>query len=265
MTILSFLAIALYLGSSVMLGMRLSRGAAGVQLGKLGIVGIGLGAVLLHATILYQDLFTQAGLNLGVSNASSLIAWFVATLLLLAALSRPVENLGIVLLPAAAITIILARLFPTEHVLTTDGTLEIHILVSMLAYSLLTMAAVQAILLSLQDRQLHRRRPGGLIRALPPLQIMESLLFDMIWVGFMMLSVALVTGFIFLNDMFAQHLVHKTVLSIAAWSMFGILLWGRQRYGWRARVASRWTLWGFLALLMAYMGSKFVLEVFIGA
>ena len=103
----------------------------------------------------------------------------------------------------------------------------------MLAYSLLTLAAVQAILLAIQDHHLRSRHPGGFVRGLPPLQTMESLLFEMIAAGFVLLTLALVSGFAFLENMFAQHLVHKTVLSTLAWLVFGGLLLGRFRYGWR--------------------------------
>ena len=117
------------------------------------------------------------------------------------------------------------------------------------------------ILLAIQDRHLHNRQPGGFIRALPPLQVMEALLFQMIGVGYVLLTLALLTGILFLEDIFAQHLVHKTVLSIIAWLVFGILLWGRWHFGWRGRVAIRWTIGGFIFLMLAYFGSKFVLEL----
>ena len=90
---------------------------------------------------------------------------------------------------------------------------------------------------------------------------MEQLLFQLIGTGFVLLSAGLLTGIVFLEDVFAQHLVHKTVLSIAAWSIFGILLWGRWRFGWRGRKAIRWTLSGFGVLILAYFGSKLVLEL----
>ena len=99
------------------------------------------------------------------------------------------------------------------------------------------------------------------VRTLPPLEVMERLLFQMIGTGFALLSAALLTGIVFLEDIFAQHLVHKTVLSIVSWMIFGILLWGRWRFGWRGRTAIRWTLSGFLFLILAYFGSKLVLEL----
>jgi len=119
--------------------------------------------------------------------------------------------------------------------------------------------------LSVQNSFLHKHQPGGLIRLLPPLKTMETLLFDAIIIGFICLSLSLVSGMIFLENMFAQHLAHKTILSILAWLVFAILLAGRWLAGWRGRTAIRWTLGGFISLMLAYFGSKFVLEVILAA
>jgi len=175
-----------------------------------------------------------------------------------------VENLGIAILPLAALTIILQLRYPATAHLLTGGSplgLRFHVVLSLLAYSLLAMASVQAVLLAIQDHLLRHRHPGGFIRSLPPLQTMEALLFEMIGLGFILLTGALISGFAFLEDMFAQRLVHKTFLSIAAWSVFGILLWGRFKWGWRGQKALIWTLVGFVVLMLAYFGSKFVIEV----
>jgi len=186
---------------------------------------------------------------------------------MLASLQEPVENLGIPVFPAAALSIGLVLLYPSPHLATEPRSwqLDTHILISLLAYSILGLAVVQALLLAIQDRHLHNRQPGGFIRSLPPLQTMESLMFQMIAIGFTLLTLALVTGILFLEDIFAQHLVHKTTLSIVAWVVFAILLWGRWRYGWRGRIAIRWTIGGFIFLMLAYFGSKFVLELVIGS
>ncbi|MCW8907951.1 MAG: cytochrome c biogenesis protein CcsA, partial [Sedimenticola sp.] len=224
-----------------------------------------IGGILLHAYLLYQGMDIEGGLNLSFFGASSLIAWTVVLLLMLSALSKPVENLGITLLPLAALTIALEMHFPPDHIMAGNAPwgLRIHVLISLLAYSMLTMASVQAILLAIQDHHLRHQHPGGFIRALPPLQTMEALLFEMIGFGFALLTVALLSGFLFLEDLFAQHLVHKTLLSIVAWLVFGTLLWGRHRFGWRGQKALTWTLAGFLVLMLAYFGSKFVLEIII--
>ena len=265
---ISIAAIALYLTSGGLLAARLSKGGsiATASSPKTALLGIGLLAVALHAIVLYTSLVTEAGLNLGFYNAISLLLWFIALLLLLASLKSPIENVGIALLPLAALALLLETFLPSDHVINTDmaAGLGIHILTSLLAYAVLTLAAVQAILVAVQHQHLHSRHPGGFIRALPPLETMESLLFQMISVGITLMGISLLSGFITLEDMFAQHQVHKTVFSIIAWLVFAILLWGRWRYGWRGRVAIRWTLVGFTALLLAYIGSKLVQEIFLG-
>jgi ABC-type uncharacterized transport system permease subunit len=140
--------------------------------------------------------------------------------------------------------------------------MTLHIYSSLIAYSFLNIAAIQAVLLAIQDWCLRRRHAGGvLVRSLPPLQSMESLLFQLIGAGLLLLSISLVSGFLFLDDMFAQHLAHKTVLSLLAWLVFATLLVGRVRQGWRGQTAIRWTLAGFASLMLAYFGSKLVLEL----
>lgn len=256
-------AVVLYLISSLMLGMRLARGSEGVQQSKSVPLGIGAGALLLHGLVLYQTVVTTSGINLGIFNAFSLIAWLIVLLLLVFSFTKPTENLGILVQPIAGVTLFLALAFPTQRLIdqNTELGIEAHIFTSILAYSVLSIAAVQALLLAVQDRHLRNRHPGGFVRALPPLQTMERLLFQMIWLGFMLLSASLLTGLLFLEDLFAQQLAHKTVLSIASWGVFGILLWGRHRFGWRGRTAIRWTLAGLVVLAVAYFGSKLVLEI----
>lgn len=262
-TVVAFLAIICYLGSGIIIALRLFSDRAGKRLPRFAGIIMGMVGVAIHALLLYQRMNTDGGINLSFFGASSLVAWTIMLLLLLSAITKPVENLGITLLPLAALTIVLEMHFPANHILAADSpwTLRIHVIISLLAYSLLAMASVQAVLLAIQDYQLRHRHPGGFIRALPPLQTMEALLFEMIGLGFTLLSVALLSGFIFLENLFTQHLVHKTLLSIAAWLVFGILLWGRHRFGWRGQKALAWTLSGFVVLMLAYFGSKFVLEL----
>ena len=261
-SISGLLAIALYLTTSGMLVMRLARGAVGNGAGRTRILLIGTAAVLIHAGLLYPSILTESGLNLGFFNAASLIALLTAALLLVATFREPVENLGIAVFAVAAVSIGLLLLYPaTSPGSSLSWQLQTHILISLLAYSILGLAVLQALLLAVQERHLHNRQPGGFIRSLPPLQTMEVLMFQMIGVGFALLTLALLTGVLFLEDIFAQHLVHKTVLSIGAWLVFAILLWGRWRFGWRGRTAIRWTVGGFVFLMLAYFGSKLVLEL----
>lgn len=259
--VIGILAIFLYLVAAVSLGSRLRRQIT-TSASKWKSLSPAMAALLLHAWAMGGQILTVSGLNLGVFNAVSLVTWVISVLLLLSAIKRPTENLGIIVFPGTALAVALGLSFSTEQITEPlNSSIEIHILISIAAYSLLSIAAVQALLLTIQDYHLRHKHPGGFIRALPPLQTMERLLFQMIGVGFVLQSLSLLTGFIFLDNMFAQHLVHKTVLSIVAWAVFATLLWGRWRFGWRGKKAIRWTLSGFVFLALAYFGSKTVLEL----
>jgi ABC-type uncharacterized transport system permease subunit len=260
-TIFATIATLCYLAASGLIGMRLFRKEGWIPERSFAIA-VGFAGLLLHSWLLWDSIFSQGGINLGFYHALALTAWTIIALLLVSSLTKPVDNLGLILLPAAALSLILEANFAEVAFLRPTATwpLKIHVLLSMLAYSLLTLASGQAILLALQDRHLRQRHPGGFIRTLPPLQTMESLLFEMISAGFVLLTLALLSGFAFLENMFAQHLVHKTVLSVLAWLVFGGLLVGRFRNGWRGRTAIIWTLGGFVILILAYFGTKIVLE-----
>ena len=167
------------------------------------------------------------------------------------------------LYPLAALSVLVSALAPGNASPLADiGTgLLLHIGSSVLAYALLTIATLQAAAVALQDHQLRHRHTTGLIEILPPLELMETILFGLVWAGLLLLTLSIGSGMVFLENMFAQHLVHKTVLSIAAWWVFAVLLWGHRQRGWRSRTAVRFTLVGFGSLMLAYFGSKLVLEV----
>ncbi len=261
-SVISFTAILLYLLCTALIILRIQGKAPLAEKNILLILLPGFIAAILHVFSLSHYLMTDEGLQFGVFNAASAISLVNVLLILGLTLRRRTELLASIVLPLAALSMLLERLFPDSHILPPDSPvgLQIHILVSIIAYSLLGMAALFAIILAIQNRHLHNHRPGGLMRRLPPLQTMEKLLFDTIFAGFIGLSLALLSGFAFLEDMFAQHLVHKTILAIVAWLVFAILLIGRIKLGWRGRIAIRWTLAGFATLMLAYFGSKFMLE-----
>ncbi len=262
---ISALAIILYLIAAGLLSARLTQ-LVNARFIKGLAIALGLGAVALHGCVLSANVLVPEGLNLGFFNALSLVAGLMALLLLAASILKPLESLGIGLLPLAALTLLLENVFPGRHIILQEGMrgMDLHILISILAASVLSIAAVQAVLFAIQDAHLRGKHPGGFIRALPPLQHMEALLFQMIALGFVLLSIALLTGALYIEDIFSQHLAHKTLLSILAWVVFGVLLWGRRQYGWRGRTAIRWTLSGFFVLMLAYFGSKLVLELVLG-
>ncbi len=265
-TIAAFLTITCYAAAGALISIRLFKEQGSKKPARATGIGLGLAGVILHTYVLSQNILIEGGINLGFFTAGSLVMWIILVLLMLSALTKPVENLGVALLPMAIVALGLELYYPATHFLPQDSAwgLRTHVLISLLAYSLFTLASVQAILLSIQDHHLRHRHPGGFIRALPPLQTMEALLFEMIGLGFVLLTFALVSGFVFLDDIFAQRMVHKTILSIIAWLVFGTLLWGRFRYGWRGQKALTWTMVGFVVLALAYFGSKFVLELMLG-
>ncbi len=263
-TLITLSSILLYATSASLLAWRLAaRTSNSNAISKAIPLWLGLIALLFHVIALYSTISTPHGLNLGFFNMLSLTTWVIALVVVASAFGKPVENLGIAVLPLAATGLALQWLFPSplNHLTHTSIGLDIHILLSIASYSLLAVAAVQAILLAVQDHHLRNRKPGGFIRALPPLETMENLLFRMIGIGYILLSLSLISGVHFLDDIFAQHIVHKTILSIVAWIVFAVLLWGRWRSGWRGRVAIRWTLLGFAILMLAYFGSKLVQEL----
>jgi len=262
--VITLIGATLYSIAAVVLFQQLSKQES--EKNKYKPLALGLVAALFHADILARQVFTDEGLQFGITHVASLATWFVACLLLLASFRKPVENLGIFILPLAAITLMAESFMPVDHIVSASQHkgLGVHIVLSILAYSLLGLAAVQAILTAIQERQLHNRQPGGLIRSLPPLETMETLLIQMITIGFALQTTSLISGAIYLDNMFAQKLAHKTILSISAWVVFAILLFGRWRYGWRGRTIIRWTATGFITLMLAYFGSKYVFEIILG-
>lgn len=223
-------------------------------------------AVAFHAVALWQAAWTTQGVDLGLFNAVSLFGWLMALMVVIAALREPVQSLGLVVFPLAVLGVVLAALLgvPRSSLIPIGAPVDIHVISSVLAYAVLGLASAQALLLAWQERSLRQRRAGSVLGLLPPLQNMEALLFQLLGTGFVLLSVSLLSGWLFVENLLAQDLVHKTTLSILAWVVFAALLQGRLRYGWRGRTAIRWTLAGFALLALAYVGSKIVLELILG-
>ena len=220
-------------------------------------------AVVIHALSLHSIIFTAQGIDIGFFSSLTFTAWLMATLLVIASFSLPIGCLGLLVYPFALITLILRASSDQQHLLTDQLApgLQTHILFSLLAYSILSIAVAQALLLYIQDKYLHNKHPSGFLHSLPSLETMQILLFRIIALGVIALSISLLSGFIYLDDMFAQHLVHKTILSLIAWAVFVVLLWGHYKFGWRGKIAIKWTMSGFTLLMLAYFGSKFVIEL----
>jgi ABC-type uncharacterized transport system permease subunit len=227
------------------------------------LLGIALVGLVLHATNLNHALFTDTGIALGMVNVLSLFGFVLAACGTFIILFRDIESLMAPAYPAACIGL-LANLVGhdtvTPHLNMSSG-LVAHILLSIVAYSVIALALSQAMLLWIQNYQLKHRHIHDILRILPPLQTMEHTLFDLIAIGMVLLTMAIGMGLLFVDDFFAQHLIHKTAFALAAWGVLAMLLTGRFLWGWRGMVAVKWTLSGFVLLTLAYFGSKVVLEV----
>jgi ABC-type uncharacterized transport system permease subunit len=257
-TLLGILTVCAYLSSAALL--LKNREQKNISYTVVYPAWLGLGG---HFIFVALAVWQASHFNFSLLSTASMVSALVVLLLLLASLTKPVEKLGIVIFPLAAIMLGLDICFPEKlrSLQTYNWEMGTHILSSVIAFSLLNIAALQAALLAIQERQLKNHQPKKFVLRLPALQTMESLLFQMLGMGLLFLSVSLVSGIVFIDDLFAQHLVHKTFLSIIAWLIFSALLLGRLRDGWRGKTAIRWTNAGFVLLLLAYFGSKLVLEV----
>ncbi len=224
---------------------------------------IGLLALISHGLLIAQTVYHDGVLDFGFFQSSVLISWIITLLLLGLNLKKPVQSLFLVVYPIAGLSIIMVLIMHgSSRVVAGDsyGMLS-HITLSITAYSLFTLAAIQAVLLNMQNHRLKRNYNSILIRNLPPLQTMESLLFELVWAGVVLLVLAITTGALFVEDLFAQDLAHKTFFSLLSLAVFIALLIGRYMKGWRGITASRWTLAGCALLMLAFYGSKFVLEL----
>lgn len=256
--LLSAFAIADYLVAAILLAMPIARLPVSVR--GIAMVLAAL-AVIVHGTLLFG--LHRGGLDLHFFASLSLSGLGIAALTLLVSMIRPIAALGVLVYPLAALFLGLDIFLAGKTVAQPmEWQIKLHATFALLAYSLLSIAALLAILLALQERALRKRKlDSSLFRALPPLTLTEALLFRLIGAGFVFLTLTLVSGTLFVEDLFAQHIAHKTILSIASWIVFGVLLFGRWRWGWRGNRAVRLTLAGMFVLLLAFFGSKYVLEI----
>ncbi|HUX91774.1 MAG TPA: cytochrome c biogenesis protein CcsA [Gallionellaceae bacterium] len=219
----------------------------------------------LHGYLLYDNLWFAGALNLGLVNALSLILWLTILVYWLAHFFYPLASLNALVLPLAGVGAMLPLILPGTRTMpqTVSWAFDAHVLAAMLAYSLFTIAALHAGLMSLVESNLHRARLPTLLRNLPPLLTMEKLLFRIIAAGFVLLTLTLLSGWVFSEQIFgkAWQFNHKVLFGFISWVVFGVLLAGHRFYGWRGRTAVSWTMIGFGFLVLAYIGSKFVLEV----
>lgn len=233
----------------------------------------------LHGWLLAAELFVTAELRFGFAQALSVMLWLGIAIYWVESLFLRLDGFEPLILPPAALAVLLPAIFPglvTSSAHAATLAFKLHLALAMLAYSLFTIAMLHAVLMAVVERRLHhaRRAPGaslsgplgGPLAHVPPLLTLERLLFHTIAAAFVLLTLTLATGFVFSEVLFgrAMRFDHKTLFAMVSWGTFALLLGGRWLRGWRGRTALRWTLAGFVFLLLAYVGSRFVLEVVLG-
>ncbi|MEM1264035.1 MAG: cytochrome c biogenesis protein CcsA [Pseudomonadota bacterium] len=228
---------------------------------RLGLA-IGIAATAWHLWLLLPTIAGAAPVSLSLAAVFSLLSLEIALIALIISLTPRYRGVAAILLVVSGLVAfgtLISDSSADKGALTMP--LRVHAISSLLAYSLLTVGAIFAISAMAQDGRLRAAKTGGLVGMLPSLTEMERLVFAVGVAGFIGLSVSIATGIVFVENLFAQHLVHKTVLSVVAFGLFGVLLLGRALAGWRGRPALSLYLGGFAALILAYFGSRFVLEV----
>ena len=266
MIVFSFAAVLFYCGASILFFRYLGKDSRDKQTrSQWLLMSLGL---LNHGALLYMQLGLSEGVDLRLGIAASLVTWSLALILGLVAIFRPVEILGIAVLPLAVLVIVYNLLFPGEiHFLPTVYPIaRFHLLIAILSFGCLGLAVLQSIAFSWQDFHLRAQHMNPLVGRMPPLQTMESIMFQLLNLGFILLTITLLTGVFFHEAISGRpfELNHHILLSLIAWIIFAVLLVGRQLFGWRGRTAARLLLSGFVTLVLGYFGTRFVLEVILG-
>jgi len=226
---------------------------------------IGTFAFIWHGMVLRGMILVPDGIRLSLGNTASFIGLLLALTALVISVRPMLRGVASGLLMLAAVAAVFtgwSAAPPANTAITWQ--IEAHILISLLAYGLLTVGAIVAVYAIVQDGRLRAGKLSTVNQLFAPLETTERLLYGIAAAGFLALLLAVMSGFVFVDDLFAQHLVHKTVLSLIALLLFGVLLAGRQFAGWRGRRAVSLYLWGFATLGLAYFGSRFVLEEVLG-
>lgn len=217
--------------------------------------------IVLHGQTLYSEVHQASGLSVSLAGAVSLIALQLALIGLIGAVEPTLRGMAAGLLLLAAIATLPMDMQPDAPAsVGLSWQIQAHILIAMFAYGLLTTGAIIAVYALVQDRRLKAGKLSAGNQLFAPLETTEKMLFSVTAAGFSVLALAVLSGFAFVEDLFAQHLAHKTVFSLLALLLFGILIAGRLFAGWRGKRAVYLYLWGFAFLCLAYFGARYVLE-----
>jgi ABC-type uncharacterized transport system permease subunit len=217
-------------------------------------------AVSSHGYILFE-MWQHNGVFFGLTVSVSFVAWVVATLLFLTSFTKPIHSLGMLVYPLSAIAVIASFWFPGSEGKLLSISIAAHVFLSIGAYALLALAVGQSILLSIQERLLHEHNFNTFVDKLPALQTMEDFLYQTLKMGFLLLTLSLISGYFYISDFFTQQLTYKTILSVMAWIGFAVILFGHMIFGWRGKLIVLSTQAAFAVLVLSYFGTKFFIEV----
>lgn len=255
-------ASALYLCAALIAGRQL-RGNLPPQRGAF--LGLGTLALLFHLCALWHITLTDQGVSLDLFHMASIIAATGAAVVSITSIYRPLEWISLLVFPFAALTIPAALWIDTGlSPRPLAHGIGLHVLLSICAYAVLAIAACQALLVLVQHQQLKHGHIRGAMRVFPPIQVMETMLFELLWTGMVMLTLAIVVGALYVDNLLAQHLAHKTFFTLASWIVFAVLIGGRHLLGWRGVTAVKLTLAGFTILLVGFFGSQAVMQLILG-
>jgi hypothetical protein len=234
-------------------------------------------ALIIHGSLLHDSIFTEQGFIFGFAQDLSLMAWVGLGFYWVQSFFMPISSLRLMALAMAMFCAFLPEIYPGSVVsqrAVSDPWFKAHFIIATFAVGFLSLSAMLAILMNIQDRALRKglrfttdgERKIDWLEALPPLLTMESFLFRLLYLGYILLTLTVFSGVFFSQDLFGKPLIfdHKTVFALLSWALFTGLLIARWRVGLRGPAAIAWVLGGFIALLLAYVGSRFVIEVILG-
>jgi ABC-type uncharacterized transport system permease subunit len=224
-----------------------------------------LAPLALHGWLLYAGIFAAGELRFGFAQALSVMMWLGVALYWVESLFYSLDGMEPLVLPLAALAAPLPAVFPglaSSAAYTQATEFRLHLALAMIAYSLFVIALLHAALMAVAERRLHHKQ-SSFVGNLPPLLTLEHSLFRVIGIAFVFLTLTLATGMVLSDSLFGRLLRfdHETIFAILSWITFGALLLGRHVYGWRGRTALRWTIAGFIMVMLANVGTAFVLEV----
>jgi len=244
---------------------RKSSGESYPIMREHAILGV---ALFVHAYFVWGSMFSHNMIFMGFGTALNMTTWLMLLMYWAGSFYYRLQGLQLLLFPWAVVSLVLCYFLPGQHMGYGAGNLPflVHLLASILAYSLFGVSTLLAILVWKLEHDLHKRNISPLVQFLPPLLGLEKLMFQSIGLGFVLLTISVLSGTVFSELVFGQSFIwsHKSIFGMISWLIYAALILCRIRFSWRGRTVAKWVIVGFICLMLAYIGSKFVLEVVLG-